>query len=368
MNAPLSPRAAVGLFAIVVLAWGTNWSVTKQLVQAVPPLWAAAIRSWVALAGLFVILRLSNNLVIPERRDIPVVLSVALLHMTLFSTLAAAGLRFLPASKGIVLGYTTPLWVAIATPMLTKDSLAAPKVAGVLLGLIGLAVILNPASIDWTNLDVVLGAGMVILAAMCWAANIIYVRSHRWIASPLQLLIWQVLVATLVLSTMATISDGLPRIAWSWHLALLFLFAGLTGTVLAHWAMSMVNKSISALTTSLGTTATPIVGIASAAVLLGEPVDKNLALAAALIVGGITLATLNWPLRGQARASGCTRSAPRRPAAVPSKMPPAATNDASASVERPVRPCPIEHPKAMTPPMPISAAPPAERSMCRGEE
>nr|WP_247493122.1 DMT family transporter [Bradyrhizobium sp. 142] len=209
MNSPLSSRAAVGLFLIVVLAWGVNWSVTKQLVQFVPPLWTAAIRSWIALIGLAAVLGLSNNLVIPERRDIPV--GVALLHMTLFSTLVAAGLRFLPASKGIVLGYTTPLWVALAAPLLGKDTLTAPKLAGALLGLIGLAVILNPFSIDWTNLNVVLGAGMVILAAICWAANIIYFHEHRWIASPLQLLIWQVLVATVVLSITATISDGVPH-------------------------------------------------------------------------------------------------------------------------------------------------------------
>ena len=77
MNSSLSPRAAIGLFLIVVLAWGVNWSMTKQIVQFLPPLWTSAIRSWIALAGLFVILGLSNNLVIPERRDIPVVLSVA---------------------------------------------------------------------------------------------------------------------------------------------------------------------------------------------------------------------------------------------------------------------------------------------------
>ncbi|MET3331638.1 MULTISPECIES: DMT family transporter [Bradyrhizobium] len=301
----LSPRAAVGLFLIVVLAWGVNWSVTKQLVQLVPPLWSSAIRSWIALAGLFVILGLSNNLVIPERRDVPVVLSVALLHMTLFSILVAAGLRFLPASKGIVLGYTTPLWVAIAAPLLGKDTLTAPKLAGALLGLIGLAVILNPSSIDWGNANVVLGAGMVILAAISWAANIIYIRAHRWIASPLQLLFWQVLVATVVLSTLAMVIDGLPHVEWSWRLAMLFLYSGLIGTALAYWAMSMVNKSISALTTSLGTTGTPLVGIASAAILLGEPLDLSLAVAAGLIVTGIGLATLgDRLLRGQAIASG----------------------------------------------------------------
>lgn len=301
----LSPRAAVGLFLIVVLAWGVNWSVTKQLVQFLSPLWTSAIRSWIALAALFVILGLSNNLVIPERRDIPVVLSVALLHMTVFSVLVAAGVRFLPAGKAVVLGYTTPLWVAIAAPLIGKDTLTAPKVAGALLGLIGLAVILNPTSIDWTNGNVMLGAGMVILAAISWAANIIYIRAHRWLASPLQLLIWQVLVATVVLSITAAIVDGIPHVNWSWRLVLLFLYSGLIGTALAYWAMSMVNKSISALTTSLGTTATPLVGIASAAILLGEPIDVSLAVAAGLIVAGIGLATLgDRLLRSQAIARG----------------------------------------------------------------
>nr|WP_244550715.1 hypothetical protein [Bradyrhizobium sp. Rc3b] len=48
--------------------------------------------------------------------------------------------------------------------------------------------------------------------------------------------------------------DGLPHVEWSWRLAMLFLYSGLIGSALAYWAMSMVNKSISALTTSLGTT------------------------------------------------------------------------------------------------------------------
>jgi drug/metabolite transporter (DMT)-like permease len=292
MNDTLSPQKAVALFIVVVLAWGINWSVTKQLVQEVPPLWTAAIRSAIALAGLLVVLRARGMLIVPKAGDIPVVLSVALLHMTLFSTLVAAGLRYLPASKGIVLGYTTPLWVALAAPVVGVERLSVPKLAGVALGLVGLGVILNPASLDWTDANVMIGAGMVILAAILWAANIIYVRAHRWIASPFQILPWQVLVATIVLSLAALMVEGWPHVAWSRHLVLLFLYSGFIGTTLAYWAMSMVNKSLPALTTSLGITATPIVGIVSAAILLGEPVDLSLAVAAALIVGGIALNTI----------------------------------------------------------------------------
>jgi len=291
VNDTLSPRNAFALFIIVVVAWGINWSVTKQLVLAVPPLWTSAIRSWIALAALAVILRTNGKLIVPQLADIPVVLSIGLLHMTFFSVLVAAGLRYLPAGKGIVLGYTTPLWVALAAAVAGTEPLNARKLAGAALGLLGLGVILNPVSLNWADTNVMAGAGMVILAAMCWAANIIYIRAHRWIASPLQLLLWQVLVATVVLTTMAMLIDGWPHIAWTQRLLLLFLQSGLVGVALAYWAMSMVNKSLPALTTSLGTTATPIVG-ASAAIWLGEPVDLSLAVAAALIVGGIVLNTL----------------------------------------------------------------------------
>ena len=113
------------------------------------------------------------------------------------------------------------------------------------------------------------------------------------------------LVATIVLTGSAIITEGPPHAEWSWRLVLLFLYSGLIGTALAYWAMSMVNKSISALTTSLGTTGTPLVGIASAAILLGEPIDMSLAIAAALIVTGIGLATLgDRLLRSQATARG----------------------------------------------------------------
>lgn len=292
MQNALTPHRAIALFAVVVLAWGINWSVTKQLVQAVPPLWTAAIRSFIALACLLAVLRASGRLIVPKAGDVPVVLSVALLHMTLFSILVATGLRFLPASKGIVLGYTTPLWVALAAPLMGAERLGTVKLAGVALGLLGLGVILNPGSLDWTDRNVMIGAGMVILAAICWAANIIYIRMHRWIASPFELLVWQVLVATIVLTLMAMIVEGRPEVQWSRRLVLLFLYSGIVATTLAYWAMSMVNRSLPASTTALGTTATPIVGIAAAAAILGEPIDLSLAIAATLIVGGIVLNTL----------------------------------------------------------------------------
>jgi drug/metabolite transporter (DMT)-like permease len=55
--------------------------------------------------------------------------------------------------------------------------------------------------------------------------------------------------------------------------------------------MSMVNKSLPAITTSLGVLLTPLVGIACARLTLGEHIDTSLVVAAVLVIAGIALAT-----------------------------------------------------------------------------
>ena len=45
-------RTALVLFAVVILAWGLNWTVVKLTLESVAPLWMIAIRSGLAAAVL----------------------------------------------------------------------------------------------------------------------------------------------------------------------------------------------------------------------------------------------------------------------------------------------------------------------------
>jgi drug/metabolite transporter (DMT)-like permease len=62
-------------------------------------------------------------------------------------------------------------------------------------GLAGLAVIFNPQTLNWGDRNALYGSGLILLAAFCWAGNIVYVRAHKWISTPFQLVFWQVLLA-----------------------------------------------------------------------------------------------------------------------------------------------------------------------------
>src|SRR6185436_11497560 len=259
MASGLSTRSAAVLLAGVVLAWGTNWTVTKMVVQDVPPLWATALRCMIAAAMLAPMLWAQGQFIVPKRGDLPVVFCTSILHLVAFSALVAAGLQFVPAGRAIVLGYTTPLWVAIGAAMFLSEPITRRRA---------------------------IGSGLILLAAFCWAGNIVYVRAHKWISTPFQLVFWQVLLAAALLSTIAWITEGAPHIVWTARLSALMLYSGIVCTAFANWAMTMVNRSLPAVTTSLCLLATPLLGIISATVMLNEPLEPSLFLAMTLIIGG----------------------------------------------------------------------------------
>ena len=292
MNQPLPRRTAFLLFAVVVVSWGLNWAVTKTIVHSVVPLWATAIRSAIATATLFALQLARGQFIIPRRGDLPVIIAIALLHMVAFSALVAFGLRFAPVGRSIVLGYTTPLWVVPGAWLFLKEPMTKSRLAGTALGVLGLIAMFNPLAFDWSDRDALTGSGLILLAAFCWAANILYVRAHRWVSTPFQLVFWQTLLASVVLTALALLLDGAPQVAWTSSLTAAFLYSGIFGTALAYWAMAVVNRSLPAVTTSLGILATPVIGVASSTLALGEPVDISLIVAMSMILGGIAVGTI----------------------------------------------------------------------------
>jgi drug/metabolite transporter (DMT)-like permease len=292
MQPQISHRSALLLFAVIVIAWGLSWTITKVLVQSVSPLWITAIRSAIATVALAVLLFARGEMIVPRRGDWPVIFVNSIFHMVAFSTLVAFGLQFAAVGRSIVLGYTTPLWVMPAAWLFLGERMTPSRSLGMAIGLIGLAVMFNPLAFNWTDANSLAGSGCILLAAMCWAVSIVYVRAHRWIATPFQLGFWQTLLATLVVSVLAFLRDGVPHPEWNTQLVGLFLFSGIIGTALAYWAMATVNRSLPAVVTSLGLLATPVVGVASSAILLGETVTTDLVVAMLLILGGIAIGTI----------------------------------------------------------------------------
>ena len=247
-----------------------------MIVASVPPLWAVAIRTGIGAVALTALALATRRLARPPRADLPVLVSITLLHMVGFTTLSSIGLELVPAGRSAVLAYTTPLWVVPGASLLLGERLTRRRVVGVVVGLAGLIVLFNPAALDWTRRTTVLGNVAILGAALLWAGAILHIRGHHWRSTPFDLLPWQMLLATVILVPLAA----------------LFAYAGLPGSALAYWASAMAGLRLPAATISLGLLATPVLSVALATLWLGERPGASLLVGVALILGGVALGTV----------------------------------------------------------------------------
>ncbi len=294
MSAETQPSRsqAIACLLVAMLGWGLVWPANKFLLESLPPFWFAAVRSAIAAATIFLVTVPSGRLVVPPRADLPVLLNIALLHMTGFAVLAAIGLQLVPAGRSVVLAYTTPLWVMPAAALLLGERLTGRRVVGVVLGLLGLALLFNPFAFDWSDRRAVLGHAALLLAALCWALSIVHIRAHKWHSTPFQLVPWEIFLATLVLVAVALGSGERFSVEWNAPLIIVLLASSTLGLVVPYWAIASAGRGLSANTVSLGMLGAPLIGIAAAAIVLGEAVGLAVWIAVLCVIGGVAVAHL----------------------------------------------------------------------------
>jgi len=286
---PVSHRAAVVMLIVVVVAWGLAWPVNKLILEVLSPLWTAAIRAAIGTAALFVIASASGRLIVPPRADLPVVLSIALLHMVGFVVLSSVGLQLVSTGRSVVLAYTTPLWIVPGARLFLGERITARRALGAVMGLLGLVALFNPLAFDWRDRIAVIRNLALLGAALCWAASILHIRGHPWRSTAFELVPWEGLLATVVLVPVALAVDAWPAVRWTTQLTLLLLYGGIPGMAIAYWATAVASRGLPAVTMSLGLLAAPLLSIVTATLALGEAVSLALLAAVALIIGGVAV-------------------------------------------------------------------------------
>lgn len=308
-NAAISRRSAWLLLILVIVLWGANWPVMKFGLAYIPPLSFATLRMLMGALVLFLVAAWRGQLGWPARGDWPVVLGVGLLQMAGFLGLVTLALRYVPAGRSSILAYTTALWVAPLAVLLLHERLRALQIAGLVLGLAGVAVLFNPLALDWGDAETLLGNALLLLAALLWALLIVQVRGHRWRGSPLSLGPWQFLIATGVLLPIALAVEDTTQIHWGSTLGWVLLYNGPVATAFCFWAMLTVTRALPAVTTSLGTLGVPVVGYLSSALFLGEDVTLSNLGGLALILAG--LACVSYADRSTRTAAPTVPAEPR---------------------------------------------------------
>jgi drug/metabolite transporter (DMT)-like permease len=285
-------RQAFGQLALVVVLFGVAWPVMKVgLEDGATPLWFATARAGLSAAASFALVLALGRWRLPGRQDLPIILSVGIFQITCFFALSNLGLRFVSAGRSAVLAYTTSLWI-VPLAALAGERVGARRLIGVVVGLGGVAVLLDPLS-QGLSREVLLGDGCLLLAALAWALAIVHARRHVWRLSPLQVLPWQMLLATILLGGLALAAEpggGLPP---RWPVALSLAYLGIIAGPIASSSAMSVARALPTVVSSIGFLGVPVVGIVLSTLWLGEPVSWPLATGALLVLLGLGLVALS---------------------------------------------------------------------------
>jgi drug/metabolite transporter (DMT)-like permease len=292
-SAIVSPRTAILLLALVIILWGVNWPILKWVLRDVPPLTFVSIRLTIGLMTMVAINVARGDLRLPSSKDLPIVLSTGILQIAAGTVLINLALLVVPAGRSAVLFYTTPLWVTPGAVLLLGERLTVAKIGGLAAGLLGLAVLFNPAQFDWTDGRAVLGNGLLLVASVAWAIQMLHVRTHRWHATPLQLLPWQLLVAMAISVPLAVALEGGQSVTLSIGAVAALAFNGFVVVAFCFWAFITINRALPAVTTSLGSLAVPVVGVLVSAVVGGEPLTATMLLGILLIGAGLAVVVVS---------------------------------------------------------------------------
>jgi drug/metabolite transporter (DMT)-like permease len=287
-----SHTAALILLALLTLVWGVHWAVVKTGLEYMPPLTYASLRVATGLATMLALLAAQGRLVRPDPSNLPILASVGLGQIGAGVAIQVLALQVVPAGRSAVLVYSMPLWVAMLLALVFRIRPTRPELIGLVLGLTGLAALLNPAVIDWQSPDELVGTIALLGNAVIWAGVTIHVRRHRWTQSPLELQPWMLLLALVPLVVLALALEPGRAIRWEPITVAVLLYSGPLATAFAYWASQAITRSLGAQASGTGFLATPVVGLVAGALLLGESLGVADLIGFVLILGGVGVTTL----------------------------------------------------------------------------
>jgi drug/metabolite transporter (DMT)-like permease len=310
MSRPMTARQWTMLLTLAAL-WGGSFLFNAVAVQALPVMTIVAAR--VGLAALVLLATLPLlGIALPRGAIVWRAFAVmGLLNNAVPFTLIVWGQGHIPSGLASILNATTPLFAVLLAHWLTADErLTASRLAGVLLGLGGVAVLVGPVALAGFGTGG-LAELACIGAALSYAFAGIYGRRFRAMGvAPLAVATGQVTASSVLLVPLALAVDrpwALPLPGAAPLLAVLAL--ALLATALAYWLYFRLLASAGATNLLLVTLLVPPVAVALGALVLGEVPTARHGAGLALIAAG--LATIDGRVLRAVTPS--RRASPDRP-------------------------------------------------------
>ena len=287
------------LLIVLSILWGGSFLFGKVAVAEIPPLTLAFFRVLIAAMLLWIVVRATGIATPRSLADWMPFFVLGFLNNVVPFSLILWGQQEIGAGLASILNATTPLFtVVVANAFLADERLTSGKVAGVLLGLVGVAVLVG--------LDTLQGLGSHVWAQLaCLGAALSYgfaaTYARRFRGMPTTAVATgQLTASSLILLPIILIVDTPWTLSMpSANVWLSVLALGSVSTALAYILYFRIIKTAGATNAALVTLLVPVSAILLGVILLGERLAATDLAGMALI--GLGLAAIDGRLVGLLR-------------------------------------------------------------------
>lgn len=287
-------RVLAAFFAIYVI-WGSTYLAVAFAIETLPPLMMAGVRFLLAGGLLYAWARHRG-----AERPLPVNWSAAALVGGALILVGTGGAVWaqqrVPSGITAMLITTVPLWIVVLDWLRPRGTRPESRVLiGLLAGFAGIALLTGPAAVPGgMNIDRV-GAAVLMLASISWAAGSLFARTARMASCPILSTAMQLLTGGTLL-TLAGAGLGEWRrfdiglVSSSSLIAFGFLVAG---SLVAYTAYTWLLGVESPAKISTYAYVNPIVALILGWVVASEVLDLRTVSAMAVILAGVV--AINFP-------------------------------------------------------------------------
>ena len=280
---------AIAMGLAFAFMWSSAFTSARVIVEYAPPLSALALRFLISgLLGVLIAWALGQSARLNQTQWFGVVI-FGICQNALYLGLNFVAMQTIPASLAAIIASTMPLLVAVAGWLVFGTRVRPLGIAGLIAGLVGVVLIMGARLQGGVD---VFGLVLCVIGVISLTVATLAVLGASSGGNVLMIVGLQMLVGSAVLWLPALALETW-EVTWNWQLIVAFVYTTLVPGLTATLVWFLLVGRIGAVKASTFHFLNPFLGVAIAAVLLGERIGILDVVGVAVIAGGILAVQLS---------------------------------------------------------------------------
>jgi drug/metabolite transporter (DMT)-like permease len=255
------------LLVVLCIGWGTTWVTMRMALEDIPPfsMRVATLSLGAIVLTAFALIQ-GRRLTISSRRTWVHICFASLFNIVAFSVFTPFAQLGAETSRVAILVYTMPIWAALMARPILGERMTPTRLVALGLCVAGMTILIAPLA----GLRIPTGIMLALSAGMSWAAGTVYLKWARLEGDPTAITIWQIVFGVVVVAIFLLVFEGSLHLnASAWSLFGL-VYSGIVGTGLCYFLWFDIVRRLPASTAALGILSSPVIGVVTAMIVLGE--------------------------------------------------------------------------------------------------